>query len=547
MNVRRFVGKNAREAMAQVRATWGDQAAVLSNRPIPGGVEILAMAGTDVPAEPAPARGNAPMARAAELPSHRVAEAPQRPPLSQRAAAQLPQPGAAAASPAAAARPVRKPAERVAPMSTLSFQEFVRERQKADTMPAPQAEALFMSEAAPVQAVPRQAPVEPGRFAAQQLREELLREELAREEEEAMHAAFAAPAYGAPVSRVAPVAAPVSAATPRLGEAAREFATIERAGDGDDVMAELKSMRGLIASQLASLSWFDSVRRSPGQTALLRLMMGNGFSPQLARQAVSRLPEGKTESQAAGWLLELLSHNLRCANAQDSIVEQGGVFALVGPTGVGKTTTTAKLAANFAMRHGAASVGLITVDTYRMAASDQLRAFGKILNIPVHTARDGASLADLLGLFDRKKLVLIDTVGVGQRDKRLTELFSALPAGRVQRLLVLNAAAQAETLEEVVQAYGAGAGTRCVISKLDEAVKCGGVVDVALRHRLTVEGIANGQRVPEDWHAARPQLLVQKALMKQAQGAFMPDDDELGLLLTTPPSMNRAAPEGQRA
>jgi flagellar biosynthesis protein FlhF len=270
------------------------------------------------------------------------------------------------------------------------------------------------------------------------------------------------------------------------------------------------------------------------QTQLLRLMISNGFSPALARQVVHRLPEGLDDSRGHQWLLEVLSQNLSCAG-EDTIAQQGGVYALVGPTGVGKTTTTAKIAANFALQHGAASVGLITVDTYRMAASDQLRAFGRLLNIPVHTARDAASLQDLLQLFEKKKLVLIDTVGVGQRDRRIKELFDAIPADKVRRLLVLNASAQAETLEETVQAFGAEPGTRCVISKLDEAVKCGAVVDVAIRRKLRVEGIANGQRVPEDWHAARAPLLVQKALMKQPASIFTPDDGELGLLLTTPP------------
>jgi flagellar biosynthesis protein FlhF len=120
-----------------------------------------------------------------------------------------------------------------------------------------------------------------------------------------------------------------------------------------------------------------------------------------------------------------------------------------------------------------------------------------------------------------------------------------LPAQRLQRLLVLNAAAQGETLDEVVQAYSAGPGTRCVISKLDEAARCGAVLDVAMRHQLVVEGFANGQRVPEDWHAARPQLLAQKALMKPS-GQYQPDDAELGLLLTTPPAA-RAHAGAQRA
>ena len=464
MNVSRFVGKNAREAMALARAAWGEQTVVLSNRPVPGGVEILAMASAEVPAAPA-------------APS-------------------------VAAEKAAAA-----------PMSTVSFEEFVRERQREERLAAA-AEAGPRPTAALTPA--RTAPVEPGRFAAKALAE---LEQLAQPQAPQAHAAETG---------------------------GRAFAEIARATQDEALMAEIKAMRSMISSQLATLSWFDSVRRSPAQTQMLRLMIGNGFSTTLARQLVHRLPDDRSESQAGQWLLDVLARNLRCVE-EDSIQKKGGVFALVGPTGVGKTTTTAKIAAGFAMEHGAASVGLITVDTYRMAASDQLRAFGRILNIPVHTARDSASLADLLDLFVNKKLVLIDTVGVGQRDRRLTELFAALPAARIARLLVLNAGAQGETLEEVVQAYSCGAGTRCVITKLDEAVKCGAAIDVAIRHRLQVEGFANGQRVPEDWHPARSQLLAQKALMKPSGSSFVPDDDELGLLLTAPQPARAASQGTQRA
>lgn len=475
MNVKRFVGKNAREAMAQARAAFGDLAVVLSNRPVPGGVEILAMPSAEAAALPAPA--------AAPVRSVRRAEA--------------------------------TPADAAAPMSTVSFQEFVRERQRQDLLagaaqPAALPPALSFEASEPPPAVPRVAPVEPGRFAAEALSQE-------------MQSLRPQPA------------------------AVRAFEEAAQIGpDPAALMAELRAMRSMISSQLAGLSWFDSVRRSPTQTHLLRLMLGNGFSTAIARQLVQRAPQDGSEAQAEKWLLDVLSHNLRCTGEEDSLLAQGGAFALVGPTGVGKTTTCAKIAAHFAARHGAASVGLITVDTYRMAASDQLRAFGRLLNIPVHTARDGASLADLLNLFAGKKLVLVDTVGVGQRDRRLSELFAALPAGRLQRMVVLNAAAQAETLDEVAVAYGAGNGTRCVISKLDEAVKTGAAVDVAIRHKLRVEGFANGQRVPEDWHAADARVLVQKALMKPASSAWAADDAELGLLVTTP-SDGRSGPGARHA
>jgi flagellar biosynthesis protein FlhF len=446
MNVQRFTGRNAREAIAKVRASLGEHAVVLSNRPIPEGVEILAIPGSEV--------------------SDVVMES----------------------SPPPAAKPAVR--AKVEPMSTVSFESYVRERQKQVETPvaAPVKPALESPRAPAAPHVPQQ----PGRFAAQ-------------------------------------VLAATTPAAPNIPPAAKAGMDAHQL-----LVDEMKSMRSMIASQLSSLSWFDTVRRSPIQTRLLRLMLGNGFSPALARHMVGRLPMERNDSEADQWLQDVMSRNLQCVSSDDAILSAGGVYALVGPTGVGKTTTTAKIAAEFALKHGAGAVGLITMDTYRMAASDQLRAFGKLLNIPVHTARDAASLADLLELFDKKKLVLIDTVGASQRDQRLAELFAALPASKVTRLLVLNAAAQAEALDEVVQAYGEGPHTRCVVTKLDEAVTLGGVIDVVVRRRLVVEGIANGQRVPEDWYPARAQLLAERALAIRPTSVFTNDDTELGLLMTAP-------------
>lgn len=504
MNVKRFVGKNIREAMAQVRAAYGDEAVLLSNRAIPGGIEILAMPNADVPI-------------------HRET----------------------------ATRP-ETPAE---PMSTLSFQEFVRERARKRAAEAGKESANAQTQAIRTVStpmggqdfnevpVPRRimagssataaptrargpAPMEPGNFAATELAAELAAMRHAQAGFEAPHAG----AYGGvPMVDASTLG---SSAPPNPGRAKAFVEVAEASGSDTQLLAELKSMRGMIASQLSAISWFDNVRRSATQTRLLRLLIANGFSAALARHFVSHVPSDYSDTQANDWLAGVLTKNLKCVSDADSIVERGGVYALMGPTGVGKTTTTAKIAAQFAMKHGAASLGLITVDTYRMAASDQLRAFGRILNIPVHTAHDSASLLDMLNLFSSKKLVLIDTVGVGQRDRRLSELFSALPTQRISRLLVINAAAQAETLEEVVQAYRAEPDSGVVISKLDEAVKTGPVVDLAIRHRLKVLGIANGQRVPEDWHSARAHLLVQRALMERPSTVFSFDDSELSLMLS---------------
>lgn len=486
MNVQRFTGKNAREAIAKVRATLGEHAVVLSNRPIPSGVEILAIPGSEVPD------------------TH-----------------------AAPTTPSVARAAVTR--SKVEPMSTVSFETFVRERQKQQ-IGAPEVMAPVSPQRAAV-AHPMRIAQPLGQFAAETLAATM--PVAAQSVPPAMDPMAFAPVV--PPSGAVPAPAPVA---PALAQAAVQPASASATAlDASQVlMDELKSMRSMIASQLSSLSWFDTVRRSPVQTQLLRLMLNNGFSPALARHMVNRLPAERsdTDSEANQWLKDVISHNLHCVPEKESILNAGGVFALVGPTGVGKTTTTAKIAAGFALKHGAASVGLITMDTYRMAASDQLRAFGRLLNIPVHTARDAASLADLLDLFDKKQLVLIDTVGASQRDQRLAELFAAIPSQKVSRLLVLNASSQAETLDEVVQAYGQGAGTRCVLTKLDEAVKTGGAIDVVVRRHLKVEGIANGQRVPEDWHSARPQLLAQKALQSRPASVFTTDDSELGLVMTAP-------------
>jgi flagellar biosynthesis protein FlhF len=164
----------------------------------------------------------------------------------------------------------------------------------------------------------------------------------------------------------------------------------------------------------------------------------------------------------------------------------GGVYALIGATGVGKTTSTAKLAAAFATKHGAANLGLITLDAYRVAAHEQLRTYGRILGVPVHTAHDRASLEDLLDLLSAKKMVLIDTAGMAQRDTRTRELLEMLSHRSVNRLLVVNAAQQGETIEDVLVPTAPPAAAGVVLSKIDEAVKLGPALDAMIRHACKV-------------------------------------------------------------
>jgi flagellar biosynthesis protein FlhF len=303
-------------------------------------------------------------------------------------------------------------------------------------------------------------------------------------------------------------------------------------GAGPDVIAELRSMKGLLQDQLSQIAWSDSTRRSPIQSKALAKLLHAGFSPLLARSLIEKMSSAANDNVASEWISQALNQNLKVCRQGEGIVERGGIFALVGPTGVGKTTTTAKLAARAVMRYGAKNVGLITVDHYRVGAHDQLRSYGRMLGCPVHLAHDAEALNDLLTGMRNKHLVLIDTIGVPQRDPRLNEHLSMLMGAGIERVLVLNAASQLETLEDVVTTWRGPRCTRAIITKIDEAVKLGGVVDVCVRHRLLLDSVANGQRVPEDIHAANSALLVHRSLKAVSPPAFQMNEDELRIVAT---------------
>jgi flagellar biosynthesis protein FlhF len=191
---------------------------------------------------------------------------------------------------------------------------------------------------------------------------------------------------------------------------------------------------------------------------------------------------------------------------------------LVGPTGVGKTTTTAKLAARCVVRHGAEKVALLTTDGYRIGAHEQLRIYGRILGIAVHAVRDAADLRQALHDLSRKHMVLIDTVGMSQRDRQVAEQAAMLTsAGHVRRLLLLNATSRGEILDDVVRAYSGPDLVGCVITKVDEAGSLAPVLDALIRHELELFYVSNGQRVPEDLHLPNRAYLLHRGLKGLAQ------------------------------
>jgi flagellar biosynthesis protein FlhF len=293
-------------------------------------------------------------------------------------------------------------------------------------------------------------------------------------------------------------------------------------------------MRGMMEVQLAEISWDSTQRREPQKALVLRQMLAAGFSASLARYLIDKLPAGRDGNDSMRWIKTVLSRNLGALDNEDRMLEQGGVFALVGPTGVGKTTSTAKLAARCVMRHGPEKLALITTDAYRIGAHEQLRIYGKILGVMVHAVKDEADLRIALKELRNKHTVLIDTVGVSQRDQ-MVEAQVAMLAGSgadVKRLLCLNATSTQETLSEVVRAYQGSGLAGCIMTKLDEAASIGNVLDVVIRHKLNLFYISNGQRVPEDMHLADRGYLIDRAFkMKRDIAQSQYSDAELALLM----------------
>lgn len=206
-------------------------------------------------------------------------------------------------------------------------------------------------------------------------------------------------------------------------------------------------------------------------------------------------------------------------------------MALIGPTGVGKTTTVAKLAARFALRHGQRQVALITTDSYRIGAHEQLRNYAQIMGIPMQVAGDRDELSSAIKSLYGKRLVLIDTAGMSQRDVRLSERLCTLGGGSppVKNYLVLSAMAQSAVLNETIRAFQQVKLTGCILTKLDETASLGGALSAIIQHQLPVAYVSDGQRVPEDIHLARAHNLVARAVTFMRQNNQVPEEESMAL------------------
>ncbi|WP_255992187.1 flagellar biosynthesis protein FlhF [Chitinolyticbacter albus] len=477
MVVKKFYGATTRDALRQVRDELGPDALILSNRQIAGGgVEIMAVADSDVAALTSiPSAPTKPSPRAAQNGARLINSAQADTPVV----------------------PVPMPPVNRAIARSYAIADEDQEPTLDDAQPHDEAPLVVRSNRTP-RSEPR--------------------------------------AETRPIPAVQRPARPAESRTPPPSFSFDdEPAPQEAAGSPEameDIAREIRLLRGLLESQIAGMAWGELSKHAPEKLEALRQLLAAGFCPALSRQLIDKMPGGMTLDAGMRWVKAALAHNLASVHSGDDLIAQGGIVALIGPTGVGKTTTVAKLAARCALTHGPESVALLTTDSYRIGAQDQLRIYGRIIGVPVHDVKDDTDLELTLADLADRHLVLIDTIGMGQRDQRIAEQLKLFGADAVQTVLLLAANAAPATLDDVARRYKNEHLAGCILTKLDEAMSLGGCLDVAIRHKLKLHFVTNGQRVPEDLHVARVDYLIDRAFRTQTdRGAFELKRDEYPLFM----------------
>jgi flagellar biosynthesis protein FlhF len=265
------------------------------------------------------------------------------------------------------------------------------------------------------------------------------------------------------------------------------------------VLKELREMRNQFQAQLETLST-STLEFSPNKRDLMSQFLSAGFNLDLAKRVISKLPADFSAKEAKPWAMNLLAKNMQALENEAEIMSQHGIYALLGPTGVGKTTTIAKIASRFVLKHGNQDIALISTDTYRIGGHEQLRIYGKILGVEVYAAKDAQELQQTLDKLQDKKLILIDMAGLSQKDKMVSNQLDMLcEASRdIKKIICLNASGTLDTLNNVSKAFAGRGLDGCIITKVDEAIGLGSVINVVLQNKLKIYYLTNGQRVPED-------------------------------------------------
>ncbi|MDX2507507.1 MAG: flagellar biosynthesis protein FlhF [Gammaproteobacteria bacterium] len=292
---------------------------------------------------------------------------------------------------------------------------------------------------------------------------------------------------------------------------------------------EIKSLRGILENQLSGLAWGDFARRHPHRAELLSRLYRLGLKSSLSEKIVKQLKNSDSLEDSWRRLLAIISRNI--PTLDHDLVDEGGIIALVGPTGVGKTTNIAKIAARFTLKYGAKNLALVTTDSYRVGAHEQLKTYGRILGVTVYIANDEDELKQILSRLDDKQLVLIDTAGMSHRDLRLAQQLTMLRRSheKMKILAVLSAASQTLVMDEVIKTFKDNELDGCIASKVDESTSVGGIISILIENRLQLNYISDGQKVPEDIHLANGTDLLKKALEMVRQHPVQVKTDELAL------------------
>ena len=440
MKIKRFLAKDMRTALAQVKETLGSDAVIMSNKKVTGGIEIVAAVDYD---EPKP-KG---------LIAEKSASSPTFMDLAE---------------------------EKI----SLGLKRPVRS--EARVKPAPAADSL--------QALLERQQSRVEQHVSQHTNEELDMPEWAKGLQAPQSFTKSSPETQHYSNKPAPET---------KGKASPELEMMRE---------ELSSLRSLLTHQVTALMSEQKSRVDPVGAMLESKLLDAEFSPTVAKK-LSELSEHYTPADLVRALPRSLANMLD--NQGDDIVRQGGVVAFVGPTGVGKTTTLAKIAARYAAHHGVEHVALVTTDHYRIGAFEQLATYGKIMGCPVKQAHDLNELEQILYQFRNRKLVLIDTAGMGQRDTRLFQQLDNLAANSrlpIRSYLVLSSTGQRRVLEEAVTQFSRIPLSGAILTKLDESVSLAPALSVLIQSGLPLSYVTDGQRVPEDMQVADTFALANKAL-----------------------------------
>ena len=303
----------------------------------------------------------------------------------------------------------------------------------------------------------------------------------------------------------------------------------------DKLLAEFSEVKQLLQTHLSARAWDDMQAQSTEKAEALRIMLNAGFSPQLCGETADQLSaQGPSDTPLLDRLQNLLESKIQTLDPL-SVFDPGGVFAFIGPTGVGKTTAIAKIAARCVLRYGRDQLALLTTDTFRIGAQEQLKVYAKIIGVPVVSLRDSEDLASKLSSMKDRRVILLDTAGVSQRDTQMLEQSQLLLEGApaLKRILVMSSTTDLRTQEDVILMYQMAekneksrAVTAAIITKTDEAAQIGPVLDCLIRHQLPLMFLANGQRVPEDLSQANTAYLTHRALRPRLLSSRLqiPDD-----------------------